>query len=193
MARTIEFSRDDVLQNATELFWQKGYCMTSIPNLVEATKLNPGSIYAAFKSKEGLFIAALEHYGQCGVMQLQETLANADTPLKGVRTFMQNIAATVTDKNQRGCFLINTVLEMSSQYPKVQKEVEKQLNGIEVELQKALKSAHESGELSDNQIPEVLAKYLMVNIWGLRVLAKTNSDKSNVAPILDQVLASLQS
>ncbi|KAG1663443.1 Sulfate adenylyltransferase subunit 2 [Nymphon striatum] len=64
MARTVEFDRNEVLENAMNTFWQNGYSMTSIPNLVKSTKLNPGSIYAAFKSKEGLFLETLEFYGK---------------------------------------------------------------------------------------------------------------------------------
>ena len=41
MARSVEFNRNEVLENAMETFWRRGYSMTSIPNLVEATKPNP--------------------------------------------------------------------------------------------------------------------------------------------------------
>jgi len=57
MARPIEFDREEVLQKAIGVFWQKGYSATSIKNLVEATGLQPGSIYAAFGDKRGLFFS----------------------------------------------------------------------------------------------------------------------------------------
>lgn len=54
-----------------------------------------------------------------------------------------------------------------------------------------LVSACESGELSTTQNPEVLAKYVMVNIWGLRVLAKTNPDDDTVRAIVDKIFETL--
>ena len=62
MARTIEFDRNEVLENAMNTFWKNGYSMTSVPDLVSATKLNPGSIYSSFKSKEGLFLETLKSH-----------------------------------------------------------------------------------------------------------------------------------
>jgi hypothetical protein len=36
-----------------------------------------------------------------------------------------------------------------------------------------------------------MAKYLMVNIWRLQVLAETNPDKKSVQAVLDQILANV--
>ena len=193
MARTIEFDRDEVLQNAVDIFWQDGYCMTSVSNLVAATHLNPGSIYSAFKSKEGLFMAALDYYGQRSIDKAQRYIDEATTPLVGVKTFLEKLAdEMMSDKKQRGCFLVNTVLEMSSHNSKIQDQVNKQLNSIESLLLSALKSAQASGELSADKNPVVLAKYLLVNIWGLRVLAKTDASKNDIEANLEQLLLCLQ-
>ncbi|WP_432648842.1 TetR family transcriptional regulator [Methylomarinum roseum] len=45
MARPIAFDRDHVLQQAIDVFWLRGYTATSIKNLVNATGLQPGSLY----------------------------------------------------------------------------------------------------------------------------------------------------
>jgi TetR/AcrR family transcriptional repressor of nem operon len=55
MARPQAFDQQQVLQNAMELFWRQSYASTSIRDLTEATKLQPGSLYGAFKSKWQLF------------------------------------------------------------------------------------------------------------------------------------------
>ncbi|MCP4298102.1 MAG: helix-turn-helix transcriptional regulator, partial [Proteobacteria bacterium] len=51
MARPIEFDREEKLELAMNLFWQKGYQATSMKLLTEAMGLQPGSIYSAFRSK----------------------------------------------------------------------------------------------------------------------------------------------
>ncbi len=194
MARTVEFDREEVLQKAMDVFWQNGYCKCSISSLVSATNLKPGSIYAAFNSKEGLFLATLEYYGQQSIKKLQSCLDTADTPLQGVRKFIERIGETIlSGTEKRGCFLVNTVLELSPGKATVNKDVNKYLKAIESMIHSALVAAYEQGELPPEQDPEVLAKYLMVNIWGLQVLAKTNPDSESVRSVLDQILTSLQS
>ena len=62
MARTASYDRDQALDAAMTLFWLKGYHATSLKDLEGALKMKPGSIYAAFQSKEALFRATLERY-----------------------------------------------------------------------------------------------------------------------------------
>jgi len=188
MARTAEFDREEVLQKALDIFWQDGYCKCSISRLVKATHLQPGSIYAAFSSKEGLFLATLEYYGRQSIKRLQDCLEMADTPLQGVKKFIEGIGEIILNREkQRGCFLVNTVLELSPGNEAVNCEVNKYMKSIEAHIHSALVAARDAGELSPDQDPETSAKYLMVNIWGLQVLARINPDKKSIRAVLDQI------
>ena len=60
MARPVSFDREEVLAQATAVFWAHGYGDTSISRLVEATHLQPGSLYAAFES--GRLFSPPDHY-----------------------------------------------------------------------------------------------------------------------------------
>jgi len=88
----VSFDREEVLAQATAVFWAHGYGDTSISRLVEATHLQPGSLYAAFESKEGLFLATLDHYAGQTLAHLHATLAAAPDPLQGVRRFVGGLA-----------------------------------------------------------------------------------------------------
>ena len=81
MPRHAEFDRDDVIHQATGVFWERGYAKTSVGDLVSATGLQPGSLYAAFQSKEDLFLASLDHYGAQSVARVEQALAQASSPL----------------------------------------------------------------------------------------------------------------
>lgn len=195
MARTVEFNREEVLQNAMDTFWQKGFSMTSIPNLVSSTKLNPGSIYAAFDSKEGLFLETLEFYGKRSLAALKQFINEADSPMLGIENFFHALINKPNDESQKGCLLVNTILEMSSHNSTVQTTANKLLNAVESELVEALKQAQEVNELSTQANPASLAKYLMVNIWGIRVLAKSGqlNNKSDAKDaLLTQILTVLR-
>ena len=194
MARSVEFNREEVLENAMNTFWQKGYSMTSIPNLVASTKLNPGSIYAAFDSKEGLFLETLEFYGKRSQATLKQVIEKADSPIIGIENFFRALINKNDEESKNGCLLVNTVLEMSSHKPNIQEQANKQLNAVELELYEALKKAQNLDLLTAEANPEIIAKYLMINIWGIRVMAKTDSLKENSdskTAILAQILSVL--
>ncbi len=190
MARKCKFDRDKVLESAMGVFWEEGYCKTSMSKLVDATHLNPGSIYAAFKSKEGLFSSSLDRYGRRSLEQLQQCLDQAATPLQGIKAFLRQLVDEIVDDRKRcGCLLVNTALEMSPHSTPIRQQVNKQLEAIESLMLDALRSAQKSGELSRRHEPTVLAKYIMVNIWGLRVLGQTTKDKIIIQACLDMLLS----
>ena len=195
MARTIEFNREEVLENAMHTFWKKGYSNTSIPNLVTATRLNPGSIYAAFDSKEGLFLETLNFYGQRSLKSLKQFIVDAKSPIDGIENFFTVLIDKTQDKDHCGCLLVNTILEMSSHNSVIKDLANKQLKANETELKKALDKAKTSRELSANINTQALAKYLMVNIWGLRVLAKTGTmigQEQHKDEVLKQIMSELK-
>lgn len=191
MARPAEFNREEVLDRAMQAFWNQGYCATSMADLTETTALKPGSLYAAFKSKEGLFLAALDHYGELSFQNIRRILSSADTPLGGVRELFGQISANANEEDERSCFLVNTVLEVARRNPRVRERVNLHLSAIEGLFREALKASREKGELARERDPEALAALIMTNIWGLRVLLATGADRSRLRAVVDQMLALL--
>ena len=59
MGRTRSFDENVVVAAATDVFLAGGYEGTSVDDLVGATGLHRGSLYQAFGSKLGLFLAGL--------------------------------------------------------------------------------------------------------------------------------------
>jgi len=60
--RPRKFDRDQALQQALNVFWEKGFEAAQIADLTAAMGLNPPSFYAAFTSKEALFHEAFDLY-----------------------------------------------------------------------------------------------------------------------------------
>src|SRR5271154_3309398 len=56
------FDRDAALETAMLLFWRKGFAATSMNDLCEAMGIGSPSLYAAFGSKEALYLEAVEYY-----------------------------------------------------------------------------------------------------------------------------------
>ncbi len=192
MARPAQFDRDTILDKAMGAFWEQGYCATSMANLVETTDLKPGSLYAAFESKQGLFLEALDRYGISSVENLHLHLEQADSPLKAIETYFDRLVEGIekrSDKNS--CFLVNTVLELSRRDEKIRERINHHFVQIESVFKDALNDAREIGELDSGSDCGALAAFLMNNIWGLRVLAGTHpapGRAQQVVKLVKQVL-----
>ncbi|MEO6975570.1 MAG: TetR/AcrR family transcriptional regulator [Gallionella sp.] len=193
MARPVQFDRNDVLEKAMQAFWDQGYNATSMSDLVDATDLGPGSIYAAFHSKEGLFLAALDHYAEHSMTKIERALTEADSPLEGIRSYFRKLGREAAGEHaNRSCLLTNTVLEMARQNGIVQKRVNRHLGAIEALFRQTLESAQTNGELSPDKDPKALATFLMTSIWGLRVLGGTNPAPARTGSVIHQLLTLLE-
>ncbi len=62
MGRPRSFDEEQLLTAAAEVFTVHGYEGTSIDDLVAALQVHRGSLYQAFGSKRGLFLATLRRY-----------------------------------------------------------------------------------------------------------------------------------
>ncbi len=191
MARPIEYDRNAVLEQAMHVFWSTGYCGTSMNQLVESTGLKPGSLYGAFQSKEQLFIAALECYGQRTVAVVDAMLQSAASPMAGIRNFIDWIVADVTSRTSHGCLLVNTTLELSAQNGTVRAMVNGYFEAIRERLANSLQQARDIGELSTDKNPQELSMMLICMVWGLRVMGETNPSPVQLAMIKRQLLALL--
>lgn len=69
MARLREFDESLAIDAAAAVFRRNGYAATSIEQIVQATGVHRGSLYAAFDSKRGLFLRVLERAGTGGLRE----------------------------------------------------------------------------------------------------------------------------
>jgi len=188
MARPIEYDRDKVLDKAMQTFWEKGYCATSMSTLVETTDLKPGSLYAAFESKEGLFLATLDRYGARSAEKLRAHLDGAESPLDAIDAYFDRLADDIAkNRGKTSCFLVNTVLELSQRDAQIRKRINRHFAEIQSAFVDALEDAREKGELDVNTDCDALAGFLMNNIWGLRVLAGTKPAPGRARQVVDLV------
>src|SRR5690242_14786829 len=110
MARPREFELEAAEQGLLDAFWLHGFTRTSIAHLSKATGLLPGSLYAAFGSKEKMFSIAAQRY----VQDLRAALSGGAPGVEGLRHVLDTVVRlTVKDPQRRGCLLINAIPESS--------------------------------------------------------------------------------
>ncbi len=110
------------LQRATDSFWRNGYSATSLDEICAAVGMNRPSLYAAFGDKHTLYLKALEHYWQLGLVTMREALADRDRPLAEVlmRAYDAQLSIYFSGEGRpRGCFAVGTATTEAVEDPEI--------------------------------------------------------------------------
>lgn len=105
--RPREFDPDAVLDHALEVFGRDGFEPTSVQALADAMGICKPSLYAAYGSKEGLFVAALERYAARTQHRRAGLLQGAHDARSAVEALLLDVIQTDAACNaHRGCLLV---------------------------------------------------------------------------------------
>ena len=192
MPRSPSFDNNYVLDQAMEVFWRRGYHATSMRDLVKATGLQPGSLYAAFGGKRQLFQRILEHYREANVDQIRSHLQEDSPPMDRIRAVFDILLKRCQeDLEGKGCLMANTILELSCVDPELSRRANQMFEDIEQEFLDVLREAQTRGEVPSEKDPRTLARYLVMTIHGIRVYSRGNLDASHLQCLVDESLNSI--
>lgn len=191
MVRQREFDVDEVLAIAMNLFWQRGYTNTSMKDVVQATGVQPGSLYSAFGDKEKLFQQALRKYTQ---EFFRASMPRNCPPLECIQQWFGHLAqAMSTDPKQKGCLIINTAMEREAHSPSTVAIIEDRLDEIESFFYQNLAQAKLNGDVSKSLDVEVIAKALLGSVVGMLAVARMRRDVQTLESIAAGAIALLKS
>jgi AcrR family transcriptional regulator len=186
MVNTAKHDRQDAIQKATCLFWKKGFHATSMRNLQEVIDMRPGSIYASFGSKEGLFKEALRHYANTSLAQLTACIETATSPLEALKMFIQgSVIRSRTSSPSGMCMLVKTISELTEDNADLLAEAKRLLSVVEDAFAALLAQAKKCGELDESKDPRRLACFLQMQLMGLRAYARANDSDARVNELID--------
>ncbi|NCF13916.1 MAG: TetR family transcriptional regulator [Gammaproteobacteria bacterium] len=193
MSRHAEYDRTTVIASATAVFWDKGYGKTSVGDLVAATGLQPGSLYAAFGNKKGLFLEVLEQYNQEFIATVRSLRAGEGASIGKIHGLLEQIVdKAAAGEANRGCLTVNALLEVSQH----DADIANRLNGYNAELRKAfawiIKDAQAEGDVPADRNANELASLVINNIWGMRVMCKSRPDRASLEAIVTGVVCALR-
>lgn len=190
MPNPARHDRCATVKKATQLFWEKGFHATSMRNLQEHIDMRPGSIYATFGSKEGLFKEALQYYAESGVTRLSEYTDAYASPVDALKHFMRDALQGGETAPSEMCMLVKTISELTEDNGMLLEEAKRLLGVMEGAFSAVLLKAQEQGELDRNRDVRRMARFLQMQLIGLRVYARANSD-ANIDELIDDVFECL--
>ena len=189
MPRKKLFRVDDAMHKAMVAFWHHGYKSTSLDDLVQCMAINRASLYNTFGDKPSLFINTLTNYNNAYLKPYLEQKVKAYSPRQAILTLFEDRKnELLKDEEQKGCFMMNTAMDLSSHDGEVKKLVGQSLNYIEENFfRKMIKRGQTSGEISRSVNPTRTARVLLNMIVGLHVLAHNRPQKALLDSITGQV------
>lgn len=189
MARTPAFERDKVLTEAMQVFWSRGYNRTSMRDLTQATHLNPGSLYSAFRNKQGVFLESVDFYSRVLRRETEATLGGSGNAAERIGHFFEALLdGTRDDPDNKGCLLINTLLEAPADEPELSQRAGEALGYVEGRFAAVLEEGQADGSTRTTTPPARQARLLMTGIFGLRVYARMPDGRDHVHEIVDDLL-----
>jgi TetR/AcrR family transcriptional regulator, transcriptional repressor for nem operon len=193
VARPREFDEERVLDAVMETFWSRGYEGTSAQDLVDATGLGRGSLYAAYANKDGLFEQAIIRYNR----RSRETVERMRRPgpvLERLRELLRGVIdANHRGSEKRGCLATNTAIERAGKDSHVADLVRQNFQIMINGIRETIARGQTAGELSVDHSAEDLTLFVFNAMQGLRVMTKLTSskDRKRLAATVELTLHSL--
>ena len=132
------------------LFWSKGYEATSVTDIASASGVGNGSLYAAYGSKLGLFMAVFERYCLARVAVVRGVMdAPIESPRGAVDLFFRVIVDDcVSHSPSWGCLMLNSIAELGKTHPEVLAISARAVAEMETLVENRLVVAGERGQLT---------------------------------------------
>lgn len=179
MGRTSD-ARDRLLQSAGNLIAQNGYNAVGVSEICKDAKVNKGSFYHFFASKEDLALEIIDAYWKFAEHYLYQSF-DGDRSLeeKLKRFFQSNRKIQDQEKERRGCtpgcMLGNLALELSAHNEHVRQRLKEVFARQTAVLAGAVKQAMDKGEIEDASATEI-AERLLAYVQGAVMMAKLKND-----------------
>jgi TetR/AcrR family transcriptional regulator, transcriptional repressor for nem operon len=192
MPRPKSFNKEEVLNSAMQLFWQKGYEATSIQDLVAHLGINKQSLYDTFGDKQSLYLMALNNYRLENELWMNSLNLGNGSVKKAFKSFFDSVISNPCEETRKkGCFLGNALIEVAPQNEEVNKICLEGMESFEKRFSKLIRQGQESGEINSEIDADETASFFYVVLNGLKAISKIKADKKKMKAVVKNALSVL--
>jgi len=166
-------TRERLIDSARYLFWERGFAGTSMADLLEHSKVNSGSFYHFFESKEALLREVLNGYlNLLRPMVIDPAFALADEPVERIFAILAGYRERILATNcQYGCPLGRLALEIDPENRPAHKLIADNFQGWIGAIRECVDQLGD--RLPKGTDPEALATYVLVVMEGGVMLSRS--------------------
>ena len=191
MVRSKQFDQHAALDEAMELFWERGYHATSIQDLVDRLGVNRQSLYDTYGGKDQLYLAALERYRALAAHPMHKALEREGPVREVLRRFFAEFLDNFLAGNWKGCFMVNATAELAGQDEGVSRVCSANTRQLEAAFAGLIARGQQAGEIDPQRPALPLARFLVNSLYGLAVTAKATRDRKRLEEIVEVTLAAI--
>ena len=190
IGRPREFDRGAALEAAMVLFWRKGFAATSMNDLCDAMDVRSPSLYAAFGSKEALYLEAIQHYVEVFGPPVWDKLAEGATARAGVQNLL--LAATeslpASHVTPAGCMAALAAVcdEWPAGIAGVVRKIRVEMLGL---LRSRLEAGIANGELPATTDIEGLSRFYLSVYQGMAVQARDGAAAAELRGVVGAAMS----
>lgn len=194
--RQLEFNKQQVLEAAMKVFWQRGYVGASLSELTKNMNINKPSLYSTFGNKEQLFLQATEYYLQEYGLHHQRYLDEATLPLEQrLYHYLHSIISQqCDDRTPKGCYISLCITECVSECvpESIAAMIDKVNNNNEIKLTHVFEQEQSQGKLPKNFQAKNAALFILNTLHGTATLARAGKTLKELEVIIKTTLSILR-
>jgi TetR/AcrR family transcriptional regulator, transcriptional repressor for nem operon len=168
VARPKEFSEEQALDAAIEVFREHGFEGTSAEMLVRALGIGRQSLYDTFGDKWQIYLASVHRY--VGAETRAHALALRSGP-RAVDGILAMIDRVVVDAAQ-SCLGVNSICEFGRGRPELADIHDAAARAINSAVGTRVREAQAEGDIASELDPKDAARFLSASFTGIRVAAR---------------------
>ena len=190
IGRPREFDRGAALKAAMVLFWRKGFAATSMNDLCEAMGVRSPSLYAAFGSKEALYLEAIQHYVEMFGPPVWDGLAEGATARAGVEKLLLAATESLPESHGTPGGCMAALAAVSDEWPAGIAEVVVKIRMIMLgRLRSRLEAGAANGELPTTTDIDALSRFYFSVYQGMAVQARDGADAAELKGLVAAAMA----
>ena len=133
------FDRQTALEAAMRSFWAEGFEAASIDRLCRAMNMPRASLYQLFGDKQGLFMSALDRYGETRVSRVIAALGPVGSLAEDLSAFFDEVIHLATsDRGTPGCLISCVLADAAGTNPVFTAELDRRFTAMEHRIEERL-------------------------------------------------------
>ena len=182
-------TKQKIINKSLHLFSVKGYYNTSINDILEATRLTKGGLYAHFKSKEDIWYAVHDQAVTIWKDIVFRDIRKIGDPIKRIEKVLDNNLRNYLGAEiiKGGCFFLNMLVELSGQSNAMGNCILKGITDFSEVITRWLEEAYEKNMLKPGLNFNEIAKFIIVSINGCAALYPLSRDPETWKLTLAQI------
>ncbi len=189
VGRPRQFELDDVLSQALNLFWRKGYRQTTTRALETELGITQSSLYNVFGSKAGLLDAVLDRYQSTVDEALLHPLRHAPDGCSALETFFRDVGAWMATDG-RGCLMVNLMADEAPTNPAVAARTKAHRDRVRAALRVAV---DRTCPTAGREVVKHRTNLLLAATLGLNIAARAGASRTELGRIVAGVEAEIMS